>query len=483
MPGLPESSLSLFGLTSLPSSYVEVLVALERPSRSASLLASPVSGAVGAGLGVGGLQRRVGTRRRDDPSAGAIRATRCSRPGDSDSREMQLVLLSETGARWEDHHRRRHSVRRVVLERIQADVRAEQAPAGTPLPGDEDHAGGSGRLGRGASRSTLAMEGHVKSRCCALRSCTCSRIIRTSSRVTFSSCAPTSRRMRPSIHAAFDWHPDERDGDQDDSDHPDLRVRLADRAIRQVNPLFGVVSRLLDMAGGRVSATEVLDLAGLHTCQAQLRIRRRRPRKARGVGGRFGCPLGTRCRASLAFPVGRAGGEHMAGGTEPDPCRRRYGRRKQRLFGGVLPLDDVGSRDIEFAGRLAELVDRIEVSSDGLSGQKTIEQWTQSIATSVEALASVGPGDEWQSAQLGRLLGGSRRQCHDRRRAEHVELGLGDVRADPRGPPARSAHESQLPHGPPDGLHPGPDAFSSPQGRVPARVGRRGISTQPRARR
>jgi exodeoxyribonuclease V gamma subunit len=40
-----------------------------------------------------------------------------------------------------------------------------------------------------------------------------------------------------------------------------LRVRLADRAPGQTNPLLGVAHALLDLAGGRAPATQVLDLA------------------------------------------------------------------------------------------------------------------------------------------------------------------------------------------------------------------------------
>ncbi len=40
-----------------------------------------------------------------------------------------------------------------------------------------------------------------------------------------------------------------------------LRVRLADRSLVQTNPLLAVASQLLALAGGRVTATEVLDLA------------------------------------------------------------------------------------------------------------------------------------------------------------------------------------------------------------------------------
>ena len=36
---------------------------------------------------------------------------------------------------------------------------------------------------------------------------------------------------------------------------------------------------------------------------------------------------------------------------------------EQRLFGGVLPLDDVDSGAIDLAGRFAELVDRLQAAS------------------------------------------------------------------------------------------------------------------------
>ncbi len=40
---------------------------------------------------------------------------------------------------------------------------------------------------------------------------------------------------------------------------------------------------------------------------------------------------------------------------------------RQRLFEGTLPLDDVDSTDIELAGRMAELLDRLRAAFDDLS--------------------------------------------------------------------------------------------------------------------
>ena len=61
----------------------------------------------------------------------------------------------------------------------------------------------------------------------------------------------------PLISAAFGL------ADVVEGGHPahELRVRLADRALSQTNPLLATVARLLELADGRVTASQVLDLA------------------------------------------------------------------------------------------------------------------------------------------------------------------------------------------------------------------------------
>ena len=70
---------------------------------------------------------------------------------------------------------------------------------------------------------------------------------------------PDIETFAPLIEAGFGLAdlPGARDG------HPGhrLRVRLADRALTSTNPLLALASRLADLAGGRMTATEVLDLA------------------------------------------------------------------------------------------------------------------------------------------------------------------------------------------------------------------------------
>ena len=53
-----------------------------------------------------------------------------------------------------------------------------------------------------------------------------------------------------------------------------LRVKLADRSLRQTNPLLSLLSQLLELGASRVTATQLLDLAGAATGPKAVRLRR-----------------------------------------------------------------------------------------------------------------------------------------------------------------------------------------------------------------
>ena len=75
-----------------------------------------------------------------------------------------------------------------------------------------------------------------------------------------------------------------------------------------------------------------------------------------------------------------------------------------RLFAGVLPLDDVDSGAIHLAGRLAELVDRLQAALDALGSAQTIEAWADALADAADALTATSERDAWQRAELDRVL-------------------------------------------------------------------------------
>ena len=172
--------LSLFGLTRIPRSYLDVLSAIAE-QRDVHLFVLHPSPA---------LWRRVSqeldngpriTGRHDDRTA-QLPTNRLLASWGRDARELQLVLAG--GVRRSSMSTR--CCQRgadTLLARIQADVRDDRArPArrcrASPTPG---------RFytpTTAASRSTPATAAPARSRCCATRSCTCSRTTRRSSRAT-----------------------------------------------------------------------------------------------------------------------------------------------------------------------------------------------------------------------------------------------------------------------------------------------------------
>ena len=110
-----------------------------------------------------------------------------------------------------------------------------------------------------------------------------------------------------------------------------LRVRLADRSLRQTNPLLDTVAALLDLAGGRVTASQVLDLAAAPAVRRHVRLRRRGPRAPARLGRPGGRPVGPGRRRPAAVRAGGVPAEHLGGRPRPDPARRHHRRDRARL--------------------------------------------------------------------------------------------------------------------------------------------------------
>ena len=148
------------------------------------------------------------------------------------------------------------------------------------------------------------------------------------------------------------------------------------------------------------------------------------------------------------------------------------------LFGGVLPLDDVDSRAIDLAGRLAELIERLGTAVDALPCRTSRSRTGRGRSrAAVDALTATAERERWQRAQLayeldamvaesGRPGQGRRRE---RRSAARARRSAGPARRAAGGPP----DPGQLPHRAPDGLHAGADALGAPPRRLPPRPRRR----------
>ena len=217
-------------------------------------------------------------------------------------------------------------------------------------------------------------------------------------------------------------------GDVIEGGHPAhrLRVRLADRALTQTNPLLGVAAQLLDLAGSRATASGVLDLA-----QAAP-VRRRFgfddddlatvTAWARESGVRWGFdkehrePFGLEqfLQNTWQFGVDRV----LAGVALSEDS--------QAWLGTTLPLDDVGSNRVELAGRLAEFVERLTVATDALTGTRRLADWLAALADGVATLTRVDRDDAWQAGQVQREFAAV---LADAQAREDTPMRLTDVRA------------------------------------------------------
>ncbi|MGE2736009.1 exodeoxyribonuclease V subunit gamma [Mycolicibacterium vaccae] len=204
-----------------------------------------------------------------------------------------------------------------------------------------------------------------------------------------------------------------------------LRVKLADRALTQTNPLLAVAGQVLALAGGRATASEVLNLA-----------------EAAPVRQRFGFSdddldtIGDWVRqANIRWGFDRE--SRLPYGVDFVQNTWRFG--VDRVLAGVamsddsqtwldttLPLDDVGSNHVELAGRFADYVDLLHRSVESLTGTAPLRYWLTALGAAVSALTEVPDGDVWQARQVEREFAGILATAGPR---DDIVLRLSDIRA------------------------------------------------------
>jgi exodeoxyribonuclease V gamma subunit len=382
---LPER-LSIFGLTRLPASHLAILeaIAVERHVHLFLLHPSP---ALWSRIAGSSTRPRRGLPRSEDETAGAAENP-LLRSWGRDAREMQVVLASH-GVPDGDHEAVAESDS--MLGRLQADIRADRPPSGA-VPVDPNDDSLRIHACHGKARQVEVMRDailHLLDQDATLEP-----------RDVIVMC-PDIEAFAPLVQAAFGIGTDEEVGAR-----PRLRVRLADRSLRQTNPLLSVASQLLDLAGSRVTASQVVDLIARPPVGLRFGIDQDDlstvERWIAGTGIRWGLDSSHRAPWALdrldantwSFGIDRLSlGVAM---TEPG-CR---------VFEGVVPYDDVSSAELELAGKLSELLNRLSQAISKLQGKKPLTAWLTALAAGTESLAASPADGEWQLDQLHSTLGG-----------------------------------------------------------------------------
>ena len=433
--------LSLFGLTRIPRSYLDVLAAIAQPRDLHLFVLHPSRSlweAVAAELQSGPPI----TRRRDDRTATAP-ANRLLASWGRDVLELQLVLANAV-ERVDQYHALPADQPQTLLATIQRDIREDRQPPGAPVTGEPDDR----PLLDPADRTVQIHACHGRARQVEVLRDVVLHLLdddpTLEPRDVIVMC-PDIETFAPLIQATFgsgrradehdkgdddddDEHDEQEGSDGEDKRPPDLRVRLADRSLRQTNPVLGVVSQLLALADQRATASQLLDLAGREPVRRRFGFDDEDLSRMQEWVAESGIRWGFDARHREPFKLGSLHANTWRRGLDRMLVGVTMADEESRLVQGVLPLDDVDSGAIDLAGRFAEFVDRVKAAADTLTEPKPIVRWIDAIAQAADSLTATSDRESWQRRELQRLLGDVDAESGELTGSDGPELELADVR-------------------------------------------------------
>lgn len=200
-----------------------------------------------------------------------------------------------------------------------------------------------------------------------------------------------------------------------DPDHgvPRVPLEVADRSLRQDNPLLDTVAALVELLDGRFRSSDVLDLA------ASAPVRRRFgltfeqiDRITRWVEQtnirwgldpqsheRFGVP------ADLGVHTWQAGLDQLlVGATMADPLFVPTGRQSAIGPGDTVPFPDVEGDDVDTVGVFADLLHELGEVVGRLTDALPVGAWCRAVADAARRLCAVPDAESWQWRALDRVL-------------------------------------------------------------------------------
>jgi exodeoxyribonuclease V gamma subunit len=408
---------SVFGPTRLTTDQVAVRAALAE-HRDVHLWLPHPSAELWNAVSDLGSERPL---RRGDPTAGAASHPLLASLG-RDAREMQLVL-STAQADVSDTYHRLAEPPDSVLGRLQAALRSDTAPPGAPLGAAADQ---RSPLTAG-DRSLQVHACHGRARQVeVLREVLLGLLSADATlepRDVLVMC-PDIEIYAPLISATFGLGSTE---DADPAQHPGhrLRVRLADRSLRQTNPLLATLARVLELADARITASQVLDLAALPPVRRRFRFDDDSLERLREWVAASGTRWGLDAAHRAPYRLECLGQNTWAAGLDRLLLGAAMSEDDLRWVGLALPLDDVDSGDIDLAGRLAELVDRLTAALDSLRDDQSLTDWLAALSGAMDSLTAVYDADAWQLSQARRQLDEVAATAGD----GSVTLSLADIRA------------------------------------------------------
>lgn len=187
---------------------------------------------------------------------------------------------------------------------------------------------------------------------------------------------------------------------------PAIPLEVADRTLRQDNPLVDALFQLLDLGERRFRATDLLRFISAPVVRRRFGLDTADVDRIAGWVGsahvrwgldgedleRFGVPA-----AFDAFTWRSAVDRLLLGAALPDGPARLG-------LGGVPPTSGVEGDDVRVAGRLAQLLRELDLAISRITTPAPVGEWCGAVAASVAALFSLAADDAWASRAVDRAL-------------------------------------------------------------------------------
>ncbi|GAB2729313.1 exodeoxyribonuclease V subunit gamma [Nocardia thraciensis] len=223
---------------------------------------------------------------------------------------------------------------------------------------------------------------------------------------------PDVESYAPLVRAAFGQSQSETGGRAPHPAHG-LRVRMADRSQGSANPVLAVLEGLLGLADGRVTVTQVLDLAAAEPVRLRCGFDDDDIERLREWAAETGARWGIGQRQRQAFGLGDFAQNTLNAAVDRILLGVTAGESSEDWLDLALPLEDVDSGDVDLAGRFAEFTDRLAVCVRDLRGPtpgepagspRPASEWAQVLARALDLLTDVTYAQTWQAVQARREL-------------------------------------------------------------------------------
>ncbi|MFI5776413.1 exodeoxyribonuclease V subunit gamma [Nocardia sp. NPDC051570] len=316
-----------------------------------------------------------------------------------DVRELQ-ARLSGVGAVIDTHHREHgESPSRTLLSELQAGIRDDRWP---PEP-EAGRADGTVRVHscHGPARQVEVLREVLLGIFAADQGLEPRDVV---------VLCPDVETYGPLVRAAFGhWQIEAGAGPA----HPahGLRVRLADRWSGEANPVLAVLEDLLGFADGRVTVTQVLDLAAAEPVRVRCGFDDDDIERLREWAAETGARWGIGSRQRQAFGLGEFAQNTLNAAVDRILLGVAAGESSEDWLDLALPLEDVDSADVDLAGRFAEFTDRLAVCVRDLRGPTPAEpagsprpahEWAQVLGRALDLLTDTTYAQSWQGVEARR---------------------------------------------------------------------------------